>query len=65
MCPSEEESDPTFAAAGTSGLGKVNVVLADLGKKQQEKCRGAVTFALKDHHATALLCSELRSTSRV
>lgn len=39
MCPSEEESDPTFAAAGTSGLGKVNVVLADLGKKQQEKCR--------------------------
>ena len=24
-----------------------------------------MVFALKDHHATALLCSELRSTSRL
>lgn len=26
---------------------------------------GPVGFALRDHHATALLCSELRSTNRV
>ena len=43
MCPSEEESDSAFAAPGTSGLAGVSMVLADLGEKQQEKCRGGTS----------------------